>query len=178
MALMTRILEELFRRASEIDNIVLNYLREVKRVMQYPPKAFKSCRGIHFREKSLRYGVQLIKNGKKRLSQGYDERKTAKTGFPPRGKSKNDENRLPATEENQKTLKIGFPNIGKNKKCHWQHFPTLGKTKNLESLLSDFRGSVLFDTSSCWHYSTVHDPRTPPFSCFLHVNGITMPRLP
>ena len=39
-------LEELFRRASEIDNIVLNYLREVERAMQYPPKAFRSCRGI------------------------------------------------------------------------------------------------------------------------------------
>ena len=37
-------LEELFRRASEMDNIVLNYLREVERVMQYPPKAFRSCR--------------------------------------------------------------------------------------------------------------------------------------
>ena len=61
-------LEELFRHASEIDNIVLNYLREVERVMQYPPKAFKSCRSIPFREKSLRYGVQLIKNGKKKLS--------------------------------------------------------------------------------------------------------------
>ena len=60
--------EELFRCASEIDNIVLNYLREVERVMQYPPKAFKFCRDIHFHEKSLRYGVQLIKNGKKRLS--------------------------------------------------------------------------------------------------------------
>ena len=61
-------LEELFRRASEIDNIVLNYLRETERLMQYPPKAFRACQGIHFREKSLRYGVQLIKNGKKRLS--------------------------------------------------------------------------------------------------------------
>ena len=61
-------LEERFRRASEIDNIVLNYLREAERLMQYPPKAFKSCRSIHFREKSLRNGVQLIKNGKKKLS--------------------------------------------------------------------------------------------------------------
>lgn len=38
-------LEELFRYVSEMDNIVLNYLREVERVMQYPPKAFRSCRG-------------------------------------------------------------------------------------------------------------------------------------
>ena len=47
-------LEELFRHASEIDNIVLNYLREVERVMQYPPKAFRSCRGILTLEK--KYG--------------------------------------------------------------------------------------------------------------------------
>ena len=50
--------------------------------------------------------------------------------------------------ENQNSAKNGFPNIGKNKKCHWLHFPTLGKTKNPESLLSDFRGSVHFNTSS------------------------------
>ena len=47
-------LEELFQRASEIDNIVLNYLREVERAMQYPPKAFRSCRGILTLEK--KYG--------------------------------------------------------------------------------------------------------------------------
>ena len=47
-------LEELFRRASAIDNIVLDYLREVERVMQYPPKAFRSCRGILALEK--KYG--------------------------------------------------------------------------------------------------------------------------
>lgn len=46
-------LEELFRRASEIDNIVLNYLREVEHVMQYPPKAFRSCRGILTLEKNM-----------------------------------------------------------------------------------------------------------------------------
>ena len=45
-------LEELFRHASEIDNIVLNYLREVERVMLYPPKAFRSCRGILTLEKN------------------------------------------------------------------------------------------------------------------------------
>ena len=45
-------LEELFQRASEIDNIVLNYLREVERAMQYPPKAFRSCRGILTLEKN------------------------------------------------------------------------------------------------------------------------------
>ena len=44
-------LEELFRRASEIDNIVVDYLREVDRVIQYPPKAFRSCRTILMLEK-------------------------------------------------------------------------------------------------------------------------------
>ena len=47
-------LEELFRHASEMDNIVSDYLREVERVMQYPPKAFRSCRGILTLEK--KYG--------------------------------------------------------------------------------------------------------------------------
>ena len=76
-------------------------------------------------------------------------RNQQKSAFPTLGKSKNDENRLSQHWENKKSAKNGFPNIGKNKKCHWLHFPTLGKTKNPESLLSDFRGSVHFDTSSC-----------------------------
>ena len=44
-------LEELFRRVAEIDNIVVDYLREVDRVIQYPPKAFRSCRTILMLEK-------------------------------------------------------------------------------------------------------------------------------
>ena len=47
-------LEELFLRALEMDNIVSNYLREVERLMQYPPKAFRACRGILTLEK--KYG--------------------------------------------------------------------------------------------------------------------------
>ncbi len=39
-------LEELFARAGQIDNIVLDYLREADRHIQYPPKSFSSCRGI------------------------------------------------------------------------------------------------------------------------------------
>ena len=44
-------LEELFRRASEIDNIVLNYLQETERLMQYPPKVFQSLPGHTFSRK-------------------------------------------------------------------------------------------------------------------------------
>jgi len=38
-------LEELFRRASEMDNIVLNYLREVERLLQYPPQGIQGLPG-------------------------------------------------------------------------------------------------------------------------------------
>ena len=66
-------LEELFRCASEIDNIVLNYLREVERVMQYPPKAFRSCRGILTLEK--KYGrdrlVAACACAEQKLQYGY-----------------------------------------------------------------------------------------------------------
>ena len=103
------------------------------------------------------------KNDENRLSATGENQKTTKIGFPPRGEIKNQrkstfrhggkqeisEDQLSQHWENKKLAKNGFPNIGKNKKCHWLHFPTLGKTKNPESLLSDFRGSVHFDTSSC-----------------------------
>jgi len=39
-------LEELFKRAAGMDNIVLDYLHEVDARMQSPPKSFSSCRGI------------------------------------------------------------------------------------------------------------------------------------
>lgn len=51
-------LEELFKRAAEMDNIVLDYLREVDAMMQYPPKSFSSCRGILSLEK--KYGTDRL----------------------------------------------------------------------------------------------------------------------
>ena len=51
-------LEELFQRAAEIDNIVLDYLQEVDGRMQYPPKSFSSCRGILSLEK--KYGTDRL----------------------------------------------------------------------------------------------------------------------
>ena len=51
-------LEELFRRAAEIDNIVLDYLHEVDAMMQYPPKSFSSCRGRLSLEK--KYGTDRL----------------------------------------------------------------------------------------------------------------------
>ena len=89
--------------------------------------------------------------------------KREKEAFPRGEKSKNAKNRLSQHWENKKSAKNDFPNIGKNKKCHWLYFPTLGKMKNPESQIKDFRGSVLFDTSSCRHYSIVHDGGHLPF---------------
>lgn len=51
-------LEELFTRAGQIDNIVLDYLREVDGRIQYPPKSFSSCRGIMALEK--KYGSDRL----------------------------------------------------------------------------------------------------------------------
>lgn len=51
-------LEELFTRAAGMDNIVLDYLREVDARMQYPPKSFSSCRGILALEK--KYGADRL----------------------------------------------------------------------------------------------------------------------
>lgn len=39
-------LEDVYTRAGQVDNIVLNYLKEVASQLKYPPKAFRSCRGI------------------------------------------------------------------------------------------------------------------------------------
>lgn len=39
-------MDQVYQRAAEIDNIVLNYLREVSSAVRYTPKAFRSCRGI------------------------------------------------------------------------------------------------------------------------------------
>ena len=41
-----------------MDNIVLDYLREVDGMMQYPPKSFSSCRGILSLEK--KYGTDRL----------------------------------------------------------------------------------------------------------------------
>lgn len=44
-------LEELYDRATQIDNIVLLYLKEEAAVNKYPPAAFRVCRGIMSLEK-------------------------------------------------------------------------------------------------------------------------------
>ena len=51
-------LEELFKRAAGMDNIVLDYLHEVDARMQSPPKSFSSCRGILSLEK--KYGTDRL----------------------------------------------------------------------------------------------------------------------
>lgn len=51
-------LEEVYQRAAQIDNIVLNYLKDVAAVIRYTPKAFRSCRGILSLEK--RYTLKRL----------------------------------------------------------------------------------------------------------------------
>lgn len=51
-------LEEIYQRAREIDNILLLYLKDVAKQVKYPPKAFRSCRGIMSLEK--KYGLDRL----------------------------------------------------------------------------------------------------------------------
>lgn len=39
-------LEEIYERAANVDNILLNYLKDVAGEKKYPPQAFRTCRGI------------------------------------------------------------------------------------------------------------------------------------
>ena len=102
------------------------------------------------REKEAFVGVRWTKNGKRRLSATGETQKSAKIGFPPRGKtrnrrktafphggkSKNDENRLSQHWENKKSAKIDFPNIGKTRNRRKTVFPTLGRIKNTIGCIS------------------------------------------
>lgn len=51
-------LEEIYQRAGEIDNILRLYLKDVAEQAEYPPKAFRSCRGIMSLEK--KYGLDRL----------------------------------------------------------------------------------------------------------------------
>lgn len=70
-----RDLDEIFQRAAQIDNIVLNYLREVAATISYTPKAFRSCRGILSLEKkySLRCLVAACACASEMRAYGYQE---------------------------------------------------------------------------------------------------------
>lgn len=51
-------MDEIYQRASAIDNIVLVFLREVAAEKKYPPLAFRACRGILSLEK--KYGLDRL----------------------------------------------------------------------------------------------------------------------
>jgi len=51
-------MEEIYQRASEVDNILLNYLKEVAAEQKYPPMVFRTCRGIMSLEK--KYGLARL----------------------------------------------------------------------------------------------------------------------
>ena len=131
-------------------------------------------------EKSRFVGVRRTKISEKRLSSTGENQKSAKNGFPPRGKTRNQrkpaflhggkseisKNRLSPARENKKSAKNGFPPRGKIKKRRWLHFLLLRKTKNPESLTKQLSGVsshftyslsvsidlaiVIFSSSSLW----------------------------
>lgn len=83
-----------------------------------------------------------LKNSEKQLSQTWEERKTLQAEFPTPWKPKNAENQLVARERNAKNEKnclLPTGNLQKTRKTG-----CCEKKQNPESLLSDFRGSVLF----------------------------------
>ena len=109
---------------------------------------------------------KMAENGRPKIGKTEKQRKTA---FPNLGRTKNSEKQLSQTWEERKTVKNSCPKLGKNEKHCRQSFPPLGNRKMLkinsslvsemqktrknrllrkkltpESLLSDFRGSVLF----------------------------------
>ncbi len=68
-------LEDIYQRAAQIDNIVLNYLRQVAEVINYTPKAFRSCRGILSLEKkyTLKRLVAACACASEMRAYGYQE---------------------------------------------------------------------------------------------------------
>lgn len=65
-----------------------------------------------------------------------ENKKSAKNGFPSRGKTRKQRKILSQDWENEKMWKIGFPKLGKNKKRKKMAIPTLGRPKNGEKMLS------------------------------------------
>ena len=104
-------------------------------------------------EKSRFVGVRRTKISEKRLSPTGENKKSAKNGFPPRGKIKNQrktaflhggkseisKNRLSPARENQKSAKISFPPRGKTRNRQKSTFPHGGKLKISKNQLSPAR---------------------------------------
>ncbi len=101
-------------------------------------------------EKSRFVGVQRTEISEKRLSPARENKKTAKIGFPSRGKIRNhqksaflhggkskfSEKRLSSTGENQKSAKIGYLSRGKTRNRRKPAFPREGKSKNAVGSIS------------------------------------------
>ena len=66
----------------------------------------------------------------------HAHQKSAENTFPRLGRLENSGKWLSQHWENKKSAKNGFPNIGKNEKQRKTAFPRLGRTKNSEKRLS------------------------------------------
>ena len=104
-------------------------------------------------EKSRFVGVRRTKISEKRLSPARENKKSAKIGFPPRGKTRNQQKtaflhggkqeiskkRLSPARENKKSAKIDFPSRGKTRNQRKTAFPREGKQEIGENRLSPAR---------------------------------------
>ena len=83
-----------------------------------------------------------LKNSEKQLSQTWEERKTVKNSCPKLGKNEKHCRQSFPPLGNRKMLKINSSLVSEMQKTRKNRL--LRKKLNPESLLSDFRGSVLF----------------------------------
>ena len=83
------------------------------------------------REKEAFVGVRRVKIGENRLSPREGKsKKRLKSSFPHGGKQEIIEKHLSLTGENKKTAKTGFPPRGKTRNRRKLPFPHGGKSKN------------------------------------------------
>ena len=89
-----------------------------------------------------------------------ENKKSAKNGFPPRGKTKNQRKILSQNWENEKMWKIGIPKLGKNKKMEENGCPNIGKTEKRRKMafpnlgrIKNLKGCIsqpLEEQKYCW----------------------------
>ena len=176
-----------------MDNIVLNYLQEVKRVMQYPSKAFRSCQGIQALEK--KYGRDCLvcacadqtvttrisghtrgtwTKRRREFLFRWNRENTALHDFPGSANSQKHTwvNITRKTNKNNKTLFYG------NKQLDSSHYETTESEYHItgfnesHKIIQYGRG---FHGKFCRHHSLW--PQTLFCPCHLHANETIMSRL-
>ncbi len=99
-------LQDIYHRAGEIDNILLDYLKEVEREKKYPPLAFIACRGIMSLEKKYGQGrlVAACACAHEKRAYGYGELKNIL-------ENGDDADFMPGMEDNGGTSEVLMPRV-------------------------------------------------------------------